>query len=342
MLQHIESLVREHVGAEAATQGTKTENAVKTTGVQHPVERMRGGLSSSPIATFAGTGRTPKPESKPVPLPLPRRVHRNGGALKVAPVRPTVVGGSKEEPIVLDDDNDAPMDVVDSKDASVRAEHTGQTVAQGNGKLSDVASFDSVKAQESIVPAATTSQDLTSAESGTSKDGVKVKTEEVAESLSMQPLKQGASPPGREETLPGDTSEEEEPLSAVIKAKRANALMADERPMIRINLKQHRSASNLLSESTPSSTPLRIRIPSLRKSSPSRIFIPPFPSEPPSPSVFSSPSSPNLPTSTADTPWDSDLSDLTPIEDSTDEGESEVDEPDPAGDAGEERPRVSG
>ncbi|KAI0732969.1 hypothetical protein C8Q72DRAFT_773651 [Fomitopsis betulina] len=106
---------------------------------------------------------------------------------------------------------------------------------------------------------------------------------------------------------------------------------------------RHRPASNLLSDTTLSSTPLRIRIPSFRKSSPARVAISPFPSEPTSPVESSSPPSPNLPTSTAETSLDSELSDLTPIEDSTDEGESEIEEPESADDTaslGERRSRL--
>ena len=346
MLQHLESLVREHVDATVETLATKSETTAKTTQVQRPVERMRGGLSSSPITAFAGTERTPKPKPKPVPLPLPRRVHRVQGVAKVAPVQLAVVGGSKEEPIVLDDD-DVPMDLEDSKGAPIGTEHAGQTVTEGNGESANVALHDTVKAQESVATALQGSsllkQSTTHATASveTSENGIEVKTEESAESSGMQLSKQDASPLTHHETLPGDTSEEEEPLSVVIKAKQANAMKAEDKPMIRINLKQHRSSSHVVSESNTSSAPLRIRIPSLRKSSPSRISIPPYPSEPTSPAASSSPSSPNLPTSTAETPWESDLSDLTPMEDSTDEGESEVDEEEPDGDTGEERPKVS-
>ena len=347
MLQHLESLVREHVDATVETLATKSETTAKTTQVQRPVERMRGGLSSSPIAAFAGTERTPKPKPKPVPLPLPRRVHRVQGVAKVAPVQPAVVGGSKEEPIVLDDD-DVPMDLEDSKGAPIGIEHAGQTVTERNGESANVALHDTVK--ESVATAATVLQGSSAlaqstthapASAETSQDDIEVKTEESAESSGMRLSKQDATSLTHHETLPGDTSEEEEPLSVVIKAKQANAMKAEDKPMIRINLKQHRSSSNVVSESNSSNAPLRIRIPSLRKSSPSRISIPPYPSEPTSPAASSSPSSPNLPTSTAETPWESDLSDLTPMEDSTDEGESEVDEEEPDGDTGEERPKVS-
>lgn len=350
MLQHIESLVREHVGTAAETQATKTEPSVKSMPVQHPVERMRGGVSSSPIATFAATERTPKHESRAVALPLPRRVHRDGDAPIVATVQLTVVSGSKEEPIVLDDEDGVSVYPRASKDIPDRSkEYVSQTVA---GEPSDVVMSDAAPSTDStyafIAPAATTSQDLGPAQNTnntpilteTSTGVVEVETEDV-EPLVVQPSKQDGSAHVLDDTLPGDTSEEDEPLSVVLKAKRANAIKDEQRPVIRINLKRHRSASNMLSETTSSGTPLRIRIPSFRKSSPPRTPIPMMPSEPTSPSASSSPPSPNLPTSTAETPWDSDLSDLTPIEDSSDEGESEVDESEPAGDAEEERPKVS-
>ena len=118
---------------------------------------------------------------------------------------------------------------------------------------------------------------------GNGRHDIKVKTEEISDQLVIPPPKQDTGSQAYDETLPGDTSEEEEPLSAVLKAKQANEVKDEERPMIRINVKQHRSSSNLLAETTSSSSPLRIRIPSIRKFSPPRINIPSFPLQPSSP-----------------------------------------------------------
>lgn len=340
MLQHIESLVREHVGTAAEAQVATTELSVKTVHAQDAADRMRGGLSSSPTATFAATERTSKHESKAVALPLPRNVHRDGGAAKVASVQPSVVGVSKEGPVVLDNGDGVSVQQNEHKDIPVRSED--QAVAGGSGESSDVIMNDVTPASDStLVAPAITSHDRQDAQNTVDAPNLTeasngVTTEDV-EMLPVQPLKENARAPVPDETLPEDTSEEDEPLSVVLKAKRADAI----KPMIRINLMRHRPASNLLSDTTLSSTPLRIRIPSFRKSSPARVAISPFPSEPTSPVESSSPPSPNLPTSTAETSLDSELSDLTPIEDSTDEGESEIEEPESADDVEEERPKVS-
>ncbi|KZT74330.1 hypothetical protein DAEQUDRAFT_188533 [Daedalea quercina L-15889] len=335
MLQRIESLVEEQVHA-SDTQAQTKRGPFAVSQVHHTVERIRGGVGSSPIDTFS------KPEPKPTLLPLPRNMKRSDASSKRTNegALPTVIGGSAEQPIALDNGEDVPMHPQSSSESPSQAGQqivTQEGTKNGDG-LSDVVMNDAATvaepAHDSVEEASKTSVSAPNATDifppvGSTHDAVQVKTEEPAEPPALSVAEQSGDVQMPAESTLGDTSDEDEtPLSVITKAKHVSETTDDEKPAIQLSVKpEHRQSS-----SSHTSTPLRIRIRSLRKS---RIDTeqPAF-SAPDSPSRCSSPISP---TSLTGTPWDSDLSDLTPLEDSTDEGESEIDEPQ---DGEEERPKL--
>ncbi|TFY58412.1 hypothetical protein EVJ58_g6430 [Rhodofomes roseus] len=345
MLEQLESLVREHVGV--ARIPTLTPDAVRA---QHSAERIRGGAGSSPVGVPPKPVEpSPQPQVRSVPLPLPRKMKNIAGPSKATASE----SPAADQPFLLDDDGDVPMlpepptqaveptatsrnetenggstdaDVVMS-DVNTNAEPTHSLDPHTQGPFRDVAINNAparaepgqltvpVKAEQATEPSFTT-------------------VAEHDEDVRMSP-----------EPVAGDTSEEDEPpLSVVVKSKRDMENTDEEKPVARINLKfKTTTPSTYRSQSTPKtgSTPLRIRIPSFKKSSPPRVDVslapPSTPPIPESLAAPSSPTSPTQPTTGVNTPWDSDLSDLTPIEDLTDEGESEIGEPE---DDAEEKPKL--